>query len=256
MRTPMPQQAEWWSTFFSGIALDAQRQLNPPEQAQREADFLVKSLRLTPGAAVADVPCGNGRIAIELAARGYRVTGVDLTAGLLADGRRAAAERNVEVAFEHRDMRDLPWPGAFDGVFCFGNSFGYLDDPGQQDFLAAVNGALKPGGRFAMETGLAAESLLAHHASNQRNWFPVGNTLMLREASYDPLLGHWHTDYTFIQDGKSETKRATYRVYMYRELVAMLKRAGFGEVDGSGSLAGDPFPLGSRVLYLTATKIS
>ena len=36
----------------------------------------------------------------------------------------------------------------FDGAFCVGNSFGYLDDEGNAAFLRAVRAALKPGGRF------------------------------------------------------------------------------------------------------------
>ena len=59
-------------------------------------------------------------------------------------------------------MRDLPWPQRFDGVFCFGNSFAYLDDQGNADYLANVARALKPSGRFVLETGIVAESFLPH----------------------------------------------------------------------------------------------
>jgi hypothetical protein len=39
-------------------------------------------------------------------------------------------------------MRDLLWRSRFDGAFCFGNSFGYLDDEGNAAFLRAVAAAL------------------------------------------------------------------------------------------------------------------
>ena len=59
-------------------------------------------------------------------------------------------------------MRDLPWPARFDGAFCLGNSFGYLDDEGNASFLRAVAAALKPGARFVLETPMVLENLLGH----------------------------------------------------------------------------------------------
>jgi len=251
----MSKDIEWWSTFFSGLALETVHCMFSEEETRANAGYLQQALRLTAGARVADVPCGSGRIALELAARGFRVTGVDLTGALIEEARRAASERHLEIQFEQRDMRDLPWPGEFDGLFCFGNSFAYMDDAGNQEFLRAVHRALKPGGRFALETGLAAESLVANYPISKRGWYQFGEVLMLREASYDARRGQSHTDYTFIRDGKSEKKRATYYIYMYRDLLSMVERAGFGEVEGVGSMTGDRYELGSRILYLTATKL-
>ena len=57
-------------------------------------------------------------------------------------------------------MRDLPWPGQFDGAYSLGNSFGYLDDDGNAAFLKSVAAALKPGARFVLETGYVMETLL------------------------------------------------------------------------------------------------
>lgn len=52
-------------------------------------------------------------------------------------------------------MCDLRWTDEFDGGYCFGNSFGYLDHSGVRKFLAAVARALKPGARFVIDTGVA-----------------------------------------------------------------------------------------------------
>ena len=41
-------------------------------------------------------------------------------------------------------MRDLPWPGRFDGAFCVGDSFGYLDDAGNAAFFQRRLAALNP----------------------------------------------------------------------------------------------------------------
>ena len=72
--------------------------------------------RAKPGAKLLDVPCGIGRLTISLAEQAS-ITGVDLCEEVLNDGRRAVAGQDVPAAFEHRDMRDLPWKGEFDGAF-------------------------------------------------------------------------------------------------------------------------------------------
>ena len=46
------------------------------------------------------------------------------------------------------------------------------------------------------------------------------------------------------------------RLYTYRELVAMLEEAGFGEHEAYGSLEFEPFELGAPWLYLVTTKVS
>src|SRR5437868_3960234 len=140
--------SDWWRTFFSGLPVEMWLRVPTEEQTRAEVDFIEKVLRLGPGAKVLDVPCGGGRHSLELAARGHRVTGVDLSDDFLQAARAGAAARSLPVAWEQREMTDLPWREEFDGAFCFGNSFGYLEDEANARFLAAVARALKPGGRF------------------------------------------------------------------------------------------------------------
>ncbi len=85
----MPGKADW-EKFFDGHApvyMDncfTQNTIN-------EVDFLVEELRLKPGATILDVGCGTGRHSVELARRGFAVTGVDLSDGMLAEARKHAA---------------------------------------------------------------------------------------------------------------------------------------------------------------------
>jgi ubiquinone/menaquinone biosynthesis C-methylase UbiE len=57
-----------------------------------------------------DAGCGTGFLSFELAARGHRVTGVDFAPAMLAEARRKAAERSVQVRFEEADAERLPFP--------------------------------------------------------------------------------------------------------------------------------------------------
>jgi cyclopropane fatty-acyl-phospholipid synthase-like methyltransferase len=137
---------DWWRSFFSGLPVEMWLRVPTEEQTRGEVDFIEKVLQLGPGSKVLDVPCGGGRHSLELAARGHRVTGVDLSEDFLSAARAGSAGRSLPVIWEHREMTDLPWREEFDGAFCFGNSFGYLDDDANARFLTAVARALKHGG--------------------------------------------------------------------------------------------------------------
>ena len=50
----------------------------------REVDFLIEELALPPGGSILDVGCGTVPHSIELARRGYSVTGLDLSRQMLA----------------------------------------------------------------------------------------------------------------------------------------------------------------------------
>ncbi len=245
-------QTEWWVQFFSGVALDLWRQATTEEQTRAEAVFIEKLLQLPPRTKVLDVPCGEGRLSLKLASRGYQVTGVDIALPFLEDARSKAAERGLSIGWEHRDMRNLPWQAEFDGAFCFGNSFGYFDDAGNANFLKSVARALKPGARFILEANEIAETTLPEF--KERFWVPVGNILFLVESRYDHVQGCIDREYTFVRDGKVETRSAIHRIYSYRELCRLLEEAGFANSEGFSSLTKEPFKLGSERLLLVTTK--
>jgi hypothetical protein len=62
-------------------------------------------------------------------------------------------------------------------------------------FLAAVARGLKPGARFVVETGMAAESILP--SLTRTRWFRLGDILMLSENRYHPAESRLDIDYTF-----------------------------------------------------------
>ena len=93
-------QKNWYEHFFSGVALDFWRNavtyVMPPEQTRAEADFLEAVLELPPGGRILDIACGYGRHSLELASRGYRVTGIDLATEYIAEAKAAAAGAGLD----------------------------------------------------------------------------------------------------------------------------------------------------------------
>jgi cyclopropane fatty-acyl-phospholipid synthase-like methyltransferase len=215
--------SNWYETFFDGITVDMWLQAVSEEQSEREADALQGLLNVNPGGAVLDVPCGGGRLSLALARRGYQVTGLDASAAFLAHAR--ASDTGSLVRWEHRDMRTLSEAGRFDAAFCVGNSFGYLDDDGNEAFLRAVRRGLRPGARFVLETPMVLENILGHLQA--RPWWKVGDIHLLVENVYDASRSRLDIEYTFMRNGAVEVRRGTHRAYPYRELVMLLEQAGF-----------------------------
>jgi SAM-dependent methyltransferase len=242
-------KSEWFETFFQGPAVEFWTRIVPPALAIQEADFLVRTLAREPGARFLDVPCGNGRHAIELARRGYRVAGVDLSEEFLAAARMGSTGTDG-LEWLKGDMRDLHPPGRYSGAYCFGNSFGYLDYAGAQAFLSAVAGALEPGARFVIDTGMTAENM--HSVVQTRRWHRTGDLIVLSEARYVAEASRLDIDYTFVDGGCIETRSSSSYLLTVAELTRLLAGAGFTVVSLAGGLAGEPFNLGPHGLVLTA----
>ena len=248
----MAVSVDWWRTFFSGLMVESWLMIPTVEQTQHEADFILEALGVAAPAKLLDVPCGGGRHSLVLAGRGYDMTGVDISTDFLTAARSQSAGLPGKIAWEQREMGNLPWPEGFDGAYCFGNSFGYLDEDGNAEFLKAVAGALKPGGRFILDTGYVAEILLP--TLQERSWYPVGQMFMLAQRRYDPTDSRLHVEYIMIRGGEAERRSMSARLYSYREIVRLLEEAGFTDLQGYSSLAREPFRLGSTRLLMIASK--
>jgi len=248
----MEAQVEWWRTFFSGPVVDFWLAVPTAESTRAEADFIEEAIDASPRAEILDVPCGGGRHCRELAGRGFAMTGVDVSSSFLDAARAGDAGLPGTIAWEEREMRDLPWPGRFAGAFSFGNSFGYLDDEGNAAFLKAAARALRPGGRFALEACYVAEVVLP--TLQDRSWFDVADMLVLAQRCYDPTTSRLHVEYRWLRDGSTETRTMSARIYSCGEILRLLAEAGFADVQIYGSLAREPFRLGSSRLLAVATK--
>ena len=100
---------DWHRTFFRGMTLELWRRATPPLRTKEEAEFLADAFAEHPGGRLLDLPCGNGRLALALAARGFRLTALDQSATLLKEGRAQAKAEGLSIDWRRGDMRSLPW---------------------------------------------------------------------------------------------------------------------------------------------------
>ena len=248
----MSDDLEWWQTFFPDLYSEVQRAQDAPGGETREqAGFIAKTLGVEPPARLLDVPCGAGRHALELAAMGYRVVGVDLTAPAIETARRKAAERRLQIDWLETDMRELPWQEEFDGAYCFFGSFGYFDDAGNRRFLDAVHRALRPGARFLIETHVV-ETILPRF--QKQGWSRFGDAILLEERRYDHEQGRIETDWTLVSGGKVTRRKSSIRLYTYSELIRILVSTGFTHAGAFDTTTGLPFELNAARLCVVVTR--
>lgn len=241
-------KTEWFETFFEGPAVEFWIRCMPPAATLADVDFLQNALEAAPGARLLDVPCGNGRHSIEFARRGYRMTGVDLSREFLE-----AARKTDGVDWRLGDMRRLELEAdSFDGAFCFGNSFCYLDHDNAEAFLQALARAIKREGRVAIQTGTVAEAILP--SLLQKRWHGTGDILVLSECKYAAAASRMDIEYTFVRGDSIETRASASYVFTAAELGRMFETAGFEVTALFGSVVGEPFQLGSRELVMVSRR--
>ena len=93
-----------WKQYFDAMA-GSYAEEGFTKNTKAEIRFLLEELSLPPGSAILDMGCGTGRHSIPLALAGYRVTGVDISTGMLLEAKRNARAAGVQVAWVQADAR-------------------------------------------------------------------------------------------------------------------------------------------------------
>ena len=104
-----------------------------------EAAFVAALLQ--PDARVLDAGCGTGRVAVELARRGFDVAGADNDPSMLE-----VARRSDDVRWYDADLAALDLPERFDLVVAAGNVVVFLAEGTEQQVLQRLAAHLVPGG--------------------------------------------------------------------------------------------------------------
>lgn len=222
------------------------------EAAETEVERLLELVDFD-GETVLDLGCGPGRHAVELARRGYDVTGVDLSEFLLDKARSRAEAEGVEVEWIRADMREFVRAETFDIVVSLFHSLGYFEDP--EDDLRVFRNchrSLKPGGILVLD--MAGKEVVAQgYEATSFHDLEDGSVLVERHEVVDDwnrIDNRWF----LIRGDEARTFRFRVTLYSGRELKDRLARAGFSTIRLYGDLGGGDYDLEAERLVAAAGR--
>ncbi|MDP6822161.1 MAG: class I SAM-dependent methyltransferase [Dehalococcoidia bacterium] len=222
------------------------------EVAVQEVESVVQLLNLSPGARILDVGCGNGRHTLELARRGFPVTGLDNSRSFLDIAVNAAANLNLDAEFVEGDQRRFTRPSEYDAAISISSSWGWF--PSSDDNLRVfqnVFSSLKPGGKLLIQI-IGKENLSARF--QERTWLESDDgSLLLQERRVRDGWGWLDSRWLVVRQGEVAEFSVSHPVYSGSEVEALLRKAGFDTVSLYGDFDGRPYDEEARLLIAVAT---
>lgn len=205
-----------------------------------ECNFLEQEISYDKTTRILDIGCGTGRHSIELARRGYRVVGVDLSLSQLGRAKEIAAALGVAVDFRQGDARQLTFSQEFDlAIMLCEGAFPLMEtDEMNYEILRNAAQALVPGGKFIL--------------TNLNGLFPLFNSMQDFPAAeakstdaqyalhtFDLMTFRDHNVTTFEDDsGHKKGLVCNERYYVPSEMTWLLKSLGFQSIDIYGAKLG------------------
>lgn len=222
------------------------------DAAPAEVDNVVKLLGISPGDSVLDLCCGPGRHSIELARRGFRVTGVDRYPPYLEEARSRAKSAGVDIELVEEDMRRFCRPVGFDAALNLYSSFGYFEDlEDDEQVLENIYRSLRDGGRLAMD--MMGKEVIAR-IFRERDWHEQDGVLFLEERELSDDWGWIHNRWIRIDGSGREEFELSLRLFSGSELAALLRGCGFASVKLFGDLSGAPYDQNASRLVAVARR--
>jgi len=223
---------EGWRAFFDGHA-PFYMQNAFTRNTEAEVEFLVGELRLSPGARLLDLGCGTGRHAVELARRGYRMIGVDLSRGMLRQAQAATQAAGVSVDWIQADAKRFAAVACFDGAICLcEGSFGLAEageDPIAHDeaIACALARCLRPGARLVL-TALNGRRLMHQYSAED-----------VAAGAFDPATLTERVPLEWDSETGPRKTLACEHGHCPEGLQALFETAGFSIEHVGGGTAGD-----------------
>jgi D-alanine-D-alanine ligase len=234
-------RADWWRSIFNAIYLKTDGDVvDDPQITSKEVDAFSERLRLLPQDRILDLCCGQGRISLELARRGFSsVEGLDRSRYLIQKAKAQSKKESLNVRFREGDARKLPYQAdTFDVVMIVGNSFGYFDTPSDDlRVLKEVLRVLKPWGRILIDVA-DGEYLKRRYQPRSWEWIDK-NYFVCRERclSLDRQRLISREVVTHVEKGVIADQFYAERLYSRKNLEELFKGVGFSGITIDGQIA-------------------
>ncbi len=240
-----------WEEFFDGHAPKYMQNVFT-KNTFAEVNFIVDELKLPKGSEILDIGCGTGRHSVELAERGYKMTGVDISSGMLAQAEKAARAAGVEIELIQCDAAKYKAEKSFDAAICLCEGafclLGQDDDPIERDIaiLSNIYDALKPESKFILT---ALNGLLKIRQYSQKD---------IDKGLFDHLNIIELCEMELELPGLRKTITGREKGYVASELKLLFHFSGFGIENIYGGTAGNwgrrPLDIDEMEIMIIAKK--
>jgi len=206
-----------------------------------ECDFIEKEIGQNKNLRILDIGCGTGRHSIELAKRGYQVTGIDLSDSMLEKARENARNQKVQITFQKHDARQLPFIEEFDiAIMLCEGGFSLMEtDEMNYQILKSASKALKSNQGKLIFTTLNGLFPLFHSVKDFLESQTDNENTDFNEITFDLMTFREQNTITVKDDDGNEKKlKCNERYYVPSEITWLLKSLGFSTIDIFGSKLG------------------
>ncbi|UCG16001.1 MAG: methyltransferase domain-containing protein [Phycisphaerales bacterium] len=221
-----------WEEFFDQYA-NRYDQEPYTKNTEAEVEFIVEHAAPPTGGAILDMGCGTGRHSVALAQRGYQVTGVDLSRGMLAIAAQRAQAASAAVEWVHANAADFVRPDSFDAVICLCEGAMCLltddENPLERDMavLANIRRSLRSGGTLILNVLNACRVIRSSEDQ------------AVRDGTFDPENLTHVTDVSQCLPDAPNAHRLRERYYTAPEIRRMVQAAGMTVRGVYGGTAGN-----------------
>jgi len=209
------------------------------QETARQIDRIEALMGLKPPLRVLDVGCGTGRQSIELACRGYTVTGIDVAHSYLEKARREGGRRGAQVEFRLQRGVELQEEAVYDFALAFWHTLGFMTDDEIDEHFRCISRALKPAGRLLL--ALADPKLIpGMRWEKTREWAEKNGQFILTEQRLKD--GYRYERCIVIDTVKEEIIefREAHRAFALADIQRILQQVGFNQVQCFKDLEGEP----------------
>jgi 2-polyprenyl-3-methyl-5-hydroxy-6-metoxy-1,4-benzoquinol methylase len=228
---------QWYEELFQDYA-DKYDNVSFTSGTRGEVDFIEQEIDFNKSSLILDIGCGTGRHSLELARRGYKVTGIDLSASMIGKAIKMAQEENLTIDLHIRDARDLNFRESFDLVIMICEGAFPLMESDEMNYSILKNAclSLKQGGKLIFTT-LNGLFPLFHSVKEFIN--KGSDQGQSTENTFDLMTFRDYSTYE-TEDDKGNMIRLSCneRYYVPSEITWLLKSAGFSKSEIFGCKLG------------------
>jgi len=228
---------QWYEELFENYAENYEKECYVTGTIG-EVDFFESEINKDKSIKILDIGCGIGRHSIELAKRGYSVTGFDLSESQLNKARKYAKAQDLNIDFLKLDARNFDFDSRFDLAIMICEGAFSLMETDEMNFAILKNAfsSLKDGGKFIF-TALNGLYPLFHSVKDFLNG--NANEGISKDNTFDLMTFRDHSVFeTTDDDGKKMILNCNERYYVPSEITWLLKSIGFSKIDILGCTLG------------------